>query len=339
MNAGAETVEWLYNEQLRVDDEWAVRTPTGFIWWPDKHAQTIEVIGENPDPDGETEYLVSVRTDVLYSLDMDDQAMEALSTYGMHVASMAGPVYDPEDGSVELCSLVKVYDGISDWMNPLIGMAAVLQLAEARLIGQRLAEMLDAEDAISGHPDSGFRSEPDEILQVIGTIVLPMGTQPSRWPDEEFEQAAQYFHEPPAIIGSSGGPGFTVEFPYRDKSSLLQGRSDQRHPRFGNGLLMVHSFPISIPSQAEGTELALTLNELELTDQPTGYGFGSYVHKNDTLYFASFIPNAAYIPGLLPNLFFASAARARQIAVSLGGQDWTEDSFSLDHSALGRATD
>ena len=34
-------------------DEWAVRTPTGFTWWADQNAQTIEILGEEVGPEGE----------------------------------------------------------------------------------------------------------------------------------------------------------------------------------------------------------------------------------------------------------------------------------------------
>ena len=46
MNAGQQTVEWLFSEQLKVDAEWSVRTAKGFTWWAYRNAQTIEMIGE-----------------------------------------------------------------------------------------------------------------------------------------------------------------------------------------------------------------------------------------------------------------------------------------------------
>ena len=32
MNAGRELLDFLYTEQLQVDDDWAERTPNGFTW-------------------------------------------------------------------------------------------------------------------------------------------------------------------------------------------------------------------------------------------------------------------------------------------------------------------
>jgi hypothetical protein len=45
MNAGKKTLDWLYHEQLKVDEQWSVQTGSGFIWWADKHAQNVEIVG------------------------------------------------------------------------------------------------------------------------------------------------------------------------------------------------------------------------------------------------------------------------------------------------------
>jgi hypothetical protein len=45
MNAGERTIDWLFREQLRVDHKWSIKLPTGFTWWADRHAQTIEIVG------------------------------------------------------------------------------------------------------------------------------------------------------------------------------------------------------------------------------------------------------------------------------------------------------
>ena len=79
VNTGEASIEWLFSEQLRVDEEWSIRTPTGFKWWADKNAQTIEVIDEETDPDGNTGYLISVRTEFLRDLDLNDRELSLLN--------------------------------------------------------------------------------------------------------------------------------------------------------------------------------------------------------------------------------------------------------------------
>lgn len=340
MNAGMKTVEWLFNEQLKVDSEWSVRTPSGFRWWADKNAQTIEVVGEEAGPDGEIGYFVSVRTELLRSLNLGDRELAAIHAFLMPFASMAGPVYDQDTKTLSLCSLVRVYDAISQWMNPLISVAAVLQIGEARIVAPALAKTLHAEEALSGPPNRGIRPEPDEMAEVIATLVAPMGQQPSRWAPAEFQGTAdRYMNQPPALLANAGGAGLTVEFPHGNQSSLCQLTADQPHPRYGNGLLLLQSFPITGKSDADGAKLALSLNRIELSERPFGYGFGSYAYRENTLHFTSFFPNALYRPGLLPNIYFSCAQRAREMSVQLAGADWTEAFFSPRRSAFGRIMD
>ena len=58
MDAGRSTVEWLYKEQLQVDEGWSVRRSDGFTWWPYRHAQHVDVIGSEVGPDGNAGYFV-----------------------------------------------------------------------------------------------------------------------------------------------------------------------------------------------------------------------------------------------------------------------------------------
>ena len=77
MNTGMKTIEWLFSEQLKVDDKWSVRTPNGFRWWADRNEQTVEVVGQETGPDGEIGYFVSVRTELLRSLHLGDRRTES----------------------------------------------------------------------------------------------------------------------------------------------------------------------------------------------------------------------------------------------------------------------
>jgi hypothetical protein len=117
--------------------------------------------------------------------------------------------------------------------------------------------------------------------------------------------------KPPTLLATGGGLGFTAEFIYGKDSSICRCMSDESHPVYGSGLTLVQSFPIGNFSAAEGAQVALTLNQVELTRRPSGYGFGSYCFDNGMIHFTSFIPNMAYREGLIPNLFFACAGRAR----------------------------
>ena len=170
--------------------------------------------------------------------------------------------------------------------------------------------------SVSGHPVNGFRTAPDELAEVVALVITPQGRGPSRWTPDEFQQTVDlYMDKPPSLGGSAGGLGLTVEFPYGAESSLCRMRSEERHPRYGNGLFLLQSFPVEGRSEADGIRLALSLNATELTDQPFGYGFGSYVYRDAMIHFAGFLPNALYRRGLLPSLYFACANRARAMSL------------------------
>ena len=350
MNAGEASIEWLFSEQLRVDEEWSIRTPTGFKWWADKNAQTVELIGEETDPDGNTGYLISVRTEFLRDLELNYESLDSPSPqaylvdrYTMRFATMAGPVYDAASRTLDLCSLVRVHEGISSWINPLISVAAVLQIDWIRTTPALVVEALNAQEATSGHPEHGMRPEPDEMAEIVESLIAPEGGEPCRWTASEFQSVVdEYMNKPPSLFGSAGDLGFTVEFPYGEEgSSLFQVKGDVPHPRYGNGLFMLQSFHlVEDPDQpGSGARMALFFNSAELGDMPQGYGFGSYSFRDDKLHFTSFFPNLAYSPGLLPNIYFAAAQRARMVSRTLANHDWDEGSFSPRRSAVGRMID
>ena len=86
---------------------------------------------------------------------------------------------------------------------------------------------------------------------------------------------------------------------------------DQPYPRYGNGLLLVQSFPAPGLFESEGGRLALGCNAAELIKGPFSYGSGSYLFRDDMLQFSGFLPNVAYCDEMLANLYFACAGRAR----------------------------
>ncbi|HEY3747341.1 MAG TPA: hypothetical protein VGL17_13910 [Gemmatimonadaceae bacterium] len=336
MDVGEQAIDWLYTTQLQVDEEWSVRTPTGFTWWADKNAQTIEIVGEETGPDGGIGYLLSVRTEMLRDLELTEAALVELNDGPMRCAAMAGPVYDADTRTLSLCSLVLVYDDIASWMQVLLSTAAVLQIAEARSLGPALAESLHALEATSSHPRNGVRSSADEMAFAAGVFVAA-GKDPCKWKETEFQDAVDgYMKQPPSIGASSGGLGFTVEFPFGDASSLCQVMGKQPHPLYGNGLLLLHRFPFDAGSQADGIRLALSLNASDLTRQVTGYGFGSYVYTDKMICFTAFFPNELHKQGLLTNLYFSCTSRAQAMSMRLMNRQWNADSFSLESSAMGR---
>jgi hypothetical protein len=339
MNAGERAIDWLYKSQLQIDEEWSVRTEPGFRWWPDQHAQTIELTGEVEGPDGATGSCIGVRTEVLRDLDLTDSAAVFINEVikgGM--CSMSGLVYDADTRRLDLCSLVAVHDDTLEWMQRLISIAAVLQIAEATGMAATFVKYsgAPASEATSGHPTNGMRTTPDEMAGIARSVVVPHGQQPCTWVGDEFEDVVQqYMQRAPSLLATGDQTGFTVEFPYGDSSCLCQATTDRPHPAYGNGLRVTQSFPVSRSSDADGARFALLMNAAELAGKPLGYGFGSYFYEEGLLCFSTFFPNFIHKPGLLPNLYFASAQRARAMSMRFTGKDWTGDSFDIRNSAAG----
>jgi len=337
MNTGEAALDWLDREQLRVDPEWSVKTSNGFRWWPDQHAQTIEVTGRETGPGGEEGWWISVRTEVVRLPQLRDEHLEPIRDLLMMPASMAGPAYHAENGTLELASLVRVHEGNASWMRPLIGLAAMLQVLEARNAGPLLAEALGAEEAWSAPQGRPPRETPDELVTGVPLMILAHALGGSPWQGPELKQLGQReASAPPALLATGDERSLTVEFPFGDESSLCRFRADVSHPLYGPGLLVAQTFPVMTRNEVEGLRRALQLNERELTRQPWGYGYGSYMHLDDFLHFICFLPALAHRPGLLAMLYYACAVRAAMVARHFTGRDWDASSFGVERTGVAR---
>ena len=334
VNVAEHTLDWLFTEQLHIDEQWSYRLPTGFTWWADQHAQTIEIVGEQTGPRGETGYLVCVRTELLCGLDLTDAALVGINAVAMRCAAMSGPVYDVEARRLDLWSLARVHDDNGSWMRNLIAAAATTQIAEARTLAPILAERGAAQPAISGHPQSGMRTVADQMAYAAGVFVIS-GDLPCAWPEVEFEDATAHLMTGISEVVADGR-GLAVEFPFGAQTSDFQVRGDQPHPIYGNGLLLLQHFDVPMGSEAEGVRLALSLNAADLTGEPNGYGFGSYAYADGGLYFSGLISNALHRPGLLANLYSSAAARAQAMSARFVDDGWDAEAYSLDAAVLAR---
>ena len=336
VNIAEETIEWLYREQLGIDEQWSYLLPTGFTWWSDQYAQTVEFLGQETGPNGECGYLVSVRTELLRELDLTETALEEINSLPMRAASMAGPVYDVAARRLDLWSMVRVTDDNGGWLRFLLAAAAVTQLAEARLLAPVLAEATGALPATSEHPESGMRTAGGGINSAASVFVRS-GDEQCAWSDAEFRDAV----DNPALpvpSASADGRRFSADFPFGDKTSQCRILGDQAHPLYGNGLLVLQIFPVgqAAPSESDGVKLALSLNAADLTGAPTGYGLGSYAYADGLIHFSGFVPNALHRRGLLGALVASCAARAQAMAARFADGHWDADRYSLDPAVLSR---
>jgi hypothetical protein len=325
MNAGQKTIEWLRDEQLQVDDEWSVRRPAGFTWWAHRHAQHVDVVRDYDGPGGDKGYIVRIRTEFLRKSGRleptggDAAALELL----MSTASMSGLVHDESEGVLYLSSAVRVHEGIWQWMARLLSVSSMLQLADAHLMADQFGPLLGATSAASDHPSSGTREEPDEITASFPSMSHAQGQQSCLWTAHEFAEVLPLMQAQPMVMASGGGAGVTIEFPYGRRTSLCRMVGTEPHPRLGNGLFLLQSFPVEHLGLSDAALMARALQEnaSELSLDPKGYGLGSYCYRDGCIHWTSFLPNLAYAQGLLPNLFAASAGRAVHMAAALAPRD------------------
>lgn len=336
LNIAEQIIDWLYTDQLQIDEQWSYLLPTGFTWWADEYAQTVEMVREQTGPRGETGYLIAVRTELLRDVDLTDPALAAINALPMRCASLSGPVYDTAARRLDLWSLVRVHDDNAGWMRHLLAAAAVTQLADARLLAPVLAEAAGALRADSDHPQSGRRTEPDEMSFAAGVFVRS-GEQPSAWTAEEFAAAAaRCTGQTSAVAAASDPHGLTVTFGHGETTSTCRMRSDQPHPVYGAGLLVLQSFPVDVAAESDGVRLALSLNAADLTAELTGYGLGSYAYSDGMMHFTTFIPNALHKNGLLNNLMSSCSARVQGATARLLDGYWDADAYSVDAAVLAR---
>lgn len=314
-----ETLEFLYYKQLQVDPEWSEITPAGFRWWPDKNVQTIELFRQEHCPELGTGHYFSIHTELFRSLDLTDEQLRAIHTLLMPYASMNGLVYDDEKKTLSFCCTVRVYERISKWMNPLISIAAALQFGEARIMGPILAKLIGAEFAISGPSANGIRPVADDLAELIAIYIAPMGTEPCRWTYADIKGFYDHPLNKRYKLVRSDLTSVTVEFPFQDKNSHLVFLTNQPHPRYGNGLFVLQTFPVVCETEEHCIRLAINLNDLDFRQMAFGYGFGSYCSRNKELCFVSFYPNCTYNASLMTNLYYAAGIRARFLENSVDG--------------------
>lgn len=334
MTVVEQIIDWLREDQLQVDEQWSYLLPTGFTWWADQYAQTVEFVREETGPSGESGYQLCVRTELLRDLDLDDTALEQINALLMRCASMAGPVYDPAARRLDLWSLVRVTDDNGDWIRYLLAAASVTQLAEARLLSPALAQSVGALPATSDHPENGERPAPHQMASAAG-IFVGSGDEPCAWSESEFgDVLTQFADRVPTVTAKVEGLDLSVEFPFGDRTSSCRVTGEQSHPLYGHGLLILQSFPVPVSSESDGIRLALSLNRADLTREPAGYGLGSYCYGDGAIHFSGFVPNALHKQGLLPNLYLSAAARAQRMASRFVDGRWDADAYSLDAAVL-----
>jgi hypothetical protein len=286
-----------------VDAKWATPIEGGFRWWAHRIEQRITVT-ERPfaDPDdGMSEALLRAETTVLRNVTDQNAVVRLLAEVNQRAGTFAF-CYRParrEVAAVSTAAMVGWYEPTFHWFSH----AAMVQIGQAERWADALAAELGAETAVSAHPESGPRPEPDEMLDWLGYA----WSRPE-WVTGSDELAPLI--EPLAAIMETGtgvargprademrvwptGYNFPLPNPWGEQipfRAVVAGAT--RHPDLGPGTRIHITAPFSFGSSA--AELVNRLNAGPARSQ-TGL-LGAWWASGGQAGFTGFLPQALLGP-------------------------------------------
>ncbi|QZT60291.1 hypothetical protein [Mycolicibacterium austroafricanum] len=328
-DAGLQIVDKLF-EKLMIDEPWAIRRPRGFTWWSYRLAQHVEA-GPMTLDRGMQISRVRIWTEVVNGVDESSRPAEWLAV-GNARQTLNALTWDPARGTVTECCTAVIHDENVGWMSKLLSIAAVMQNAGAHSRARALADLLRGEAAVSSHPISGERPQPDDILGVPEHVIAAAGKENSHFVGP-LTQGLEASLRKWLFLGSAEADGMTCEVPFTGSSPaavevalgvdphrppetcLVRIFSDVEHPDYGHGALLVMMLPVNFPDQ----EVAAVANELNLleatTEIPTellgAWCLDPTCEPKTRIAFNAFLPNIVAEPNLLENMILLQAARSQ----------------------------
>jgi hypothetical protein len=356
-DVGPQLLNFIY-EQMQIDSEWSLRDERKLTWWGHRLAQRIwaeTVMVE----DGDDIVRVHAETDILRKVNAGKQVARTLSALNRN-ASLSAYVWNPQTKKISLRSSAYFHSENVPWLSRFYLGVVSLQAAEAHLQPDALAKLVGGEVDESAHPQNGLRTRRDEMLDVIEVLYAPEGRNSSRFTTEDFHAVMRLDPEP-WVMANEGEKGLTAEFSFpgcMPPTALLTVDNETRHPLLGSGLLILLRLPLTLretdvdalacqlnlaelknPTRSHfmgswyvDRERALNLlqNGLLLTDVPVPVGFLEKQAK-ETLSFCLFMPSASYKPGLLENIIYSMAHRARWANQYLASEEGIPGEFGPRH--------
>jgi len=255
---------------LGIDREWSVRAERRLDWWPHTYRQTI-VAESVIEHQGFIVTPFTCRTEILESMPESTRLYEALSQINQF-ASLASLTYDPDTKTVASTSRLYVHIG-STWLAQFLQAAAGVQLHQSEQLGPFWEQQLGGRFIRSAHPTSGLREKPDEITNVVESLLAPAGALDS--PFQGLMDAVDSLPHPWSTLERSKDR-LAAEIPFRDSvpleertakgepvtTAVLKVTTDETHPELGRGLAVMLVLPL--PAK-EGVDYMAT-NSLNLLE-------------------------------------------------------------------------
>jgi hypothetical protein len=308
LEPGLAVLRYLYDNS-RVDAQWSVLGERGYTWWADGLAQRA---WSEPalDDDGIAVSRVFVETDLVEGV--SDVATATRVVDDMNgVATGSALVVDPEAGTVRSVASMWVHEQTLEVVARSLSVIGAIQVAVAQDQATLLSPAIGGELALSSHPASGVRPEPDEMLGLIA-LVRMNGQPPSLWAGEQMEFALEQMQRLPAVVLATGdAQGVTIEVPFEQATALIQLDATWTHPQLGAGMMA----RLSLPRRGSGPEWATGQNRLELASLTRAHFVGAWIGSAPFPVFHSFYPNMLARTGTSAvNIALSMIGRARWVA-------------------------
>jgi hypothetical protein len=310
-------------ELWQVDDGRVVWHQDGFEWWPGHH-RVIVSVSDRVEEDDATNYKLSVSTDFIKSLDLDNPMLplylhglqQTASSYALKLIPQEVREEWEVTGDPMLTLESNVYirkDNIS-WMPRFFAGMAILPVIDAQIRAPDIADSLGAEPDTSA-PNGGELLDFDEMLFVVRDIYAPEGSKPSKWlGTQEFEEIAAAYGRLESCFGNGDDKGLTLEVPFGTDTALIRLHTDQAHPQLGNGLLATLQLPVwledSMSMESNWYNL-LEMISFNYTPLMGSWVMHSMSEDQNVVAYSSFIPNLLFQPGLATNMALWMIGRAR----------------------------
>ncbi|MCX5658219.1 MAG: hypothetical protein NTW19_00675 [Planctomycetota bacterium] len=299
---------------MQIDEQWSVRTPRAFTWWPHQLCQRVWA-----DPARDDDGFDLVQVHACTDLALDVEPSESLY---LHVAegnrrlALNAMVYDPEARTISLRSKVLAHQENQFWLQRLMLGAVGLQAALAQtLVNHGIPELLGGRPAISQHPVSGPRLVPDEMT-TITRVFIDYGSKPFPFNPGEFE-LVKTIEPNPSVLTNTDEHGATAEFPYAGEhpvipgakmTSLYRAKSQNPHPTLGYGCYITLNLPGTVVNESE--QVANQLNLLESSNAVWNHFLGSWTRERLGLCHTIFLPAHSYMAGLAATFLHSMANRS-----------------------------
>ena len=311
--------------------------PYGFDWWPGDFRVAVRIFGPHPEWSRPV-YRLSVRSDCLKDVDIAAPSfLKNLSEINLisptfSFVSMPKEVVDlgieksdvdPGPSKVWLESTAYLHEGISEWLPRFLAGQAILQPIESQERAIIAAQLLGGQPDQSRPPCSNLNKGLDDMLGLENDYAA-CGETPSKWINTgEFEGIIERWGRCDTAFGTADQAGLTIETPFGEHTAILTLKTEEPHPRLGNGLLAELKIPYFVETE-QAFHTANFLNFLESTTWAgTGMPFtGSWTTRITSepelicLAYGNFVPNFVYQSGLAENLVLWAINRARWIRES-----------------------